>query len=228
MPRALTPSPFLQMGLFLVVTAAALVVNLWGTFLLALLGCCALLGQGQLRAFLRWGLITSILSGSMFYLLNTHYFALALCGMVVTIAYKMLPALIFAVLLGLIPINRLRATMNRLKIPTQFQMLLFVGLRYFGILSEELHEIRQARLVHGLSFANWQLIWSPQLLFEYSLVPMLMRTTSLIDELSVAAFVEGLINPYPKFTEHLVRVSLSDALGLVEIIVAVGVIACNH
>lgn len=57
---------------------------------------------------------------------------------------------------------------------------------------------------------------------------MLMRTTSLIDELSVAAFVEGLINPYPKFTEHLVRVSLSDALGLVEIMVAVGVIACNH
>lgn len=221
-------SPFLQISIFLIISLAALVVNFQGTFILALMGCSYLLIQGKIKATLKWLTGTIILSAIMFVLWHTNYFLLALCGMIVTIFYKLLPALIFAVSLSYLPINKLRQTMNRLKVSARFQMMFIVGLRYFSILSSELHEIRQARLVHGLSFLNWRFIFSPNLLFEYSLVPTLMRTTKLIDELSVAAFTQGLINPYPKRDQNLVTGHIIDIIGIFYFVIALIVIGLNR
>lgn len=187
--------PFFQILTFVLIISLTFFVSLKESFVLALLGVAYLIVQGTFKSGLKYLVATLLISLMLVLILRTTNTYISLLGWLITILFKLLPTMIFGVSLGLIPINELRNVMAGFKIPNQLQMALIVGLRYFSILSDELHEIRQARLTHGLSFRNPIYFRKPLLLMDYYLVPTLMRTTKLIDDLSVAAFTEGLIEP---------------------------------
>lgn len=113
---------------------------------------------------------------SIMYIMQTNNTYLGLLGWLMTIMFKLLPTIIFGSSLGLVPINELRNIMLTLKIPSELQMALIVGIRYFSILNDEFHEIKQARLTHGLSLRNPIYYKKPLLIMEYYLIPTLMRT----------------------------------------------------
>ncbi|MGX4593249.1 hypothetical protein JNUCC76_04830 [Leuconostoc sp. JNUCC 76] len=146
---------------------------------------------------------------------NTY---LGLLGWIITIMFKLLPTIIFGSSLGLVPINELRSIMVTLKVPSEIQMSLIVGIRYFSILNDEFREIKQARLTHGLSLRNPIYYRKPVLIMEYYLIPTLMRTTRLIDDLSIAAFTEGLTVSGKKTSYKLIRLNVNTFIGLLFIL----------
>ncbi|GAJ25791.1 transmembrane component [Liquorilactobacillus sucicola DSM 21376 = JCM 15457] len=183
--------PFFQILTFVLIISLTFFVSLTESFVLALFGVAYLFIQGAFKPGLKYLCVTLLTSLLLILILRTTNTYIGLLGWLITILFKLLPTMIFGVSLGLIPINELRSVMASFKIPNQLQMALIVGLRYFAILSDELHEIRQARLTHGLSFRNPIYFRRPLLIMDYYLVPTLMRTTKLIDDLSVAAYTEG-------------------------------------
>ncbi|WP_177178248.1 energy-coupling factor transporter transmembrane component T [Amphibacillus marinus] len=67
-----------------------------------------------------------------------------------------------------------------------------VMLRFFPVLISENKTFQEAAMLRGISYKhirNWQ---HPLRIFEYSIVPLLMRTISLGEDLSMNGFMRGM------------------------------------
>ena len=122
------------------------------------------------------------------------------------------------------PTGKLIASLDRLKAPRTLTISLAVLFRFLPTIGMEYSEIRRAQKYReiGTSFKNTVLKINQ--LFEYTLVPLLIRTTKIADELTASAEVRGmkLKGDYTPYYE--VKMHIYDWLALiVAIICAAGI-----
>lgn len=112
------------------------------------------------------------------------------------------------------PTGRLIASLDKLKIPRTFTISLSVLFRYLPTVKMEYSAIRQAQKYRGIGTNIRDLKKIPQL-FEATMVPLLIRTTKIADELTASAEVRGmkLKGVYNSYYE--VRMKLLDWLSLI-------------
>ncbi|MDR2360331.1 MAG: energy-coupling factor transporter transmembrane protein EcfT [Oscillospiraceae bacterium] len=113
-----------------------------------------------------------------------------LCLSVVAIFSHMLPGFIMGYfLISSTTVSEFVASMERMHIPQQIIIPVSVMFRFFPTVGEETAAINDAMRMRGIMFGN------PMKMLEYRLVPMLMCSVKIGEELSAAALTRGLGSP---------------------------------
>jgi energy-coupling factor transport system permease protein len=110
------------------------------------------------------------------------------------------------------PTGTLLTVFHKLRLPKSFGISTVVLLRFFPTIGYETQTIRNALKFRGVGTGFWSTVTHLPSNFEHTLVPLLIRTTKIAEELAAAAMVRGvrLNNEIISFDE--VRFRLSDAV----------------
>jgi energy-coupling factor transporter transmembrane protein EcfT len=102
------------------------------------------------------------------------------------------------------------ASMERMHIPRTIVIPFAVMFRFFPTVGEESRAIGDAMRMRGISLSG--IITKPLAMLEYRLVPLMMSTVKIGEELSAAALTGGLGNPVRRTNICKIGFSFFDAL----------------
>ncbi|SMP68733.1 energy-coupling factor transporter transmembrane component T [Anoxynatronum buryatiense] len=102
------------------------------------------------------------------------------------------------------------AAMERMRIPRQVVIPFAVMFRFFPTVLEESRAIGDAMRMRGIG--GIRLLKNPLTMLEYRLVPMMMTTVKIGEELSASALTRGLGNPVARTNICRLRFGVVDAL----------------
>lgn len=94
-------------------------------------------------------------------------------------------------LLSTTTVSAFMAAMQRMHIPQSVSIALSVTFRFFPTLKEEYLSINRAMKVRGVRFGGGK----PFQMLEYRMIPMIISSMKISDELSAAALTRGLGSP---------------------------------
>ena len=96
-----------------------------------------------------------------------------------------------AYLVSTTKISEFMAAMERMHIPQSVSIALSVTFRFFPTLKEEYQSINKSMRIRGVRFAGGK----PFQMLEYRLIPLIMSSMKIGEELSAAALTRGLGSP---------------------------------
>ncbi|MGD8399680.1 MAG: energy-coupling factor transporter transmembrane component T [Bacillota bacterium] len=116
--------------------------------------------------------------------------------MVSGMLYRVMPGMIMGYyLVATTTVSEFVAAMERLRVSPRIIIPVSVMFRFFPTIGEEARAIGDAMRMRGVSFTAGGFWKNPLNLLEYRLVPLLMSTVKIGEELSAAALTRGLGNP---------------------------------
>ncbi|KAA6449340.1 energy-coupling factor transporter transmembrane component T [Bacillus swezeyi] len=204
----------LQFLMLLACSGAILFTSIKETIFLAGIAL-AFLGCQQLwKPLFYWLLIYTILL--IAYILTDQYLTISFLryiSMILFIILRISPTLMIASSLTKVPPGKLLAGLQKIKIPDSLLLTLTVALRFFPVLKAEAKIINENAAIRGISGKQMHNWLHATRLFEYTIVPLLMRTIKLADELSSSAATRGIDAPFQKTTIYTIRFSVFDSIG---------------
>ena len=105
------------------------------------------------------------------------------------------------------------ASMERMRVPQQIVIPMSVMFRFFPTVAEEAAAINDAMTMRGITFSN------PMKMLEYRLVPMMICSVKIGEELSAAALTRGLGNPVKRTNICVVGFRIWDVFAALVCIV---------
>ena len=85
-----------------------------------------------------------------------------------------------------------------MRMPRAFVITFAVAMRFFPTVKEEVSHVRDAISLRGIGFSLRNLRLRPALVFEGFITPLLVRASTIAEELSAASITRGLDNPAPR------------------------------
>ncbi len=117
----------------------------------------------------------------------------AILMMICAVLCKMLPAVMFAFCVLLkTKISSLITGMQRMKIPQKITITLAAALRFIPTALEENRNIRDAMKLRGIQAGPKNLITRPGLVLEGAIIPLMLRSAVIAEELSASSVTRGL------------------------------------
>lgn len=202
-----------RVQLWLLALSSVAVVNLAGDVgFLALIALAVVwLGlRGQLARGLKFALGYAVMACLAHLMLGVR--GLETLWLMFNIGRRALIPIAFASGITDAPTGTLLAVFSKLHLPKAFGISTVVLLRYVPTIRYELRAIRSSLKFRGTGVGFWHTLAHLPANFERTMVPMLMRTTRIAEELSAAAMVRGvrMNNAIESFEE--VRFHKSDAV----------------
>lgn len=143
-----------------------------------------------------------------------NFLLLALCG----IFSRFMPSIMMGYfLVSTTTVSEFMAAMNRMHVTEKISIPISVMFRFFPTVGEEYTAIRDAMKMRGIRMGGG----NPAAMLEYRLVPMMMSTVKIGEELSSAALTRGLGAPVARTNVCRIGFRMADYLLL-----AVCVLAC--
>lgn len=113
--------------------------------------------------------------------------------MLVGLFYRMMPGLVMSYyLIATTTVSEFVSSMERIHIPKQIIIPFSVMFRFFPTINEESSAIKDAMRMRGIVIGGQKFKQNPFSLLEYRMVPLLMSTVKIGDELSAASLTRGL------------------------------------
>jgi len=107
-------------------------------------------------------------------------------------------------------INDFITAMEKIKIPGAVIIPLAVLLRFLPTIREELGYIQDTMKMRNIEFSIRTLAFKPTSTMEHILIPLLMRSIKLADELSAAALTRGLDSENKRTSIREIKIVFSD------------------
>lgn len=130
---------------------------------------------------------------------------------------RLVPVALSAYPLSRVPAGRLMAALQRWKLPPGLLIALVVGLRFIPMLRLEYEAVQTSVRLRGLSagrLSNWR---RPLRMFEYRIVPLMVRSLKIADELAASASIRGMEAPGRRSSVYAVRMNGFDYAALLAI-----------
>lgn len=128
----------------------------------------------------------------------------------------MVPVALFAAtFIATTKVSELIAAMYALKIPRSLTITFAMTLRFFPTFGEEVSSIYDAMNLRGISLSVRNIFTRPLLLIEAMLVPIVMRSASIAEELSVSAVTRGIDNPGHRTSFIQLKMRSTDFIVLI-------------
>lgn len=121
---------------------------------------------------------------------NFYFLGLAFSNMGVLGRKAMIP-LSFAICLAQEPTGALMASLQALRLPKAVGIGLAVLLRFFPTIGGEYHAIRNSQRFRGIGVGVFHTLTHLPSTVEYILIPLILRTTKVAEELSASMTVRG-------------------------------------
>ena len=96
------------------------------------------------------------------------------------------------------PVSEMVTGLYAMKMPRAFVITFAVAMRFFPTVKEEVSHVRDAMSLRGIGFSLRNLRLRPALVFEGFITPLLVRASTIAEELSAASITRGLDNPAPR------------------------------
>ncbi|MFV0399145.1 MAG: energy-coupling factor transporter transmembrane component T [Oscillospiraceae bacterium] len=196
---------------------------LFGSILFAVV-CIISFSMGQGKATLKYaaayiGVVAlQFLAPHFPWVLRSIFLMLALC------MRMFLPVLLYArTFAATTAVSEIINGMYAMRMSRALTISLAVALRFFPSVKEELHAIRDAMKLRGLIFSARNLLARPALVFEWVMVPMMMRASTIADELSAASITRGIDNPGARTSFTPLRITARDTV----IVIVFGLMICG-
>lgn len=117
----------------------------------------------------------------------------ALFFSLVRLGRLMLPILMAGILLmKTTSVSEFMLSFNRMHLPNKLTIPLSVMFRFIPTISEEWRSIRDAMRFRGIGVSVRSVLTKPMVTLEYTMVPLLMSTATIADELAAASLSRGL------------------------------------
>lgn len=114
-------------------------------------------------------------------------------GMLTFLILRMIPVLMLGSwLIKTTKINDFIASMEKMKLPASIIIPLAVTLRFMPTIQTEFRCIKNTMKMRGISLSLGSIVKRPLMTTEYAMVPLLMRSIKVADELSASALTRGL------------------------------------
>lgn len=97
-----------------------------------------------------------------------------------------------------------------MKLPTAFSVTFSVMMRFIPTVKEEINAIKQAMSYRGLCINFKSIICHPVLMIEHVLVPLLISSAHVMDELAAASMCRGLDTDVHRTSIYTVKFRLQD------------------
>lgn len=182
----------LRVPLWLLLMAAVAVVTctdeIWFVALMAVAVLWLAL-RGRFAQGAKFALAYALLTGLSRLMLGVR--GLETLWLFANIGRHMLIPIAFAGGIADAPTGTLLSVFSKLRLPKAFGISTVVLLRYLPTISYELRAIRSSLKFRGTGIGFWNTLAHIPANFERTLVPMLIRTTRISEELSAAAMVRG-------------------------------------
>ena len=102
------------------------------------------------------------------------------------------------------------ASFNKIKLPAAFSVTFSVMMRFIPTVKEEINAIKQAMSYRGLCINFKSIICHPVLMIEHVLVPLLISSAHVMDELAAASMCRGLDTDVHRTSIYTVKFRLQD------------------
>lgn len=156
-----------------------------------------LLGQG--RKALKYIMIYLVLVA---FILMANYVPTFFRGMILMIVLCIrmcMPIALYGqTFLKTTPVSEMVTGLYAMHIPRGFIITFAVAMRFFPTAKEELGHIRDAMALRGINLSVTNVFRRPTLVFEGLMTPLLVRSSTIAEDLSVASITRGLDNPAPR------------------------------
>lgn len=117
----------------------------------------------------------------------------ALLFSLVRLGRLMLPIFMAGILLmKTTSVSEFMLSFERMHLPNKLIIPLSVMFRFIPTISEEWHSIRDAMRFRGIGISVRSVLTKPMMTLEYTMVPLLMSTATIADELAAASLSRGL------------------------------------
>lgn len=185
--------------LLLMVVVNAAVFSASKTWIMVILGAIPislLFAGGKPKAAILSALVYAASALTNAYLVPvTHGIVNTFVVMVSGMMYRLLPGLIMGYyLVSTTTVSEFIASMERMHVSQKIVIPLSVMFRFFPTVGEEARSIRDAMRMRGLRLGVGG-FRKPLAMLEYRLVPLLMSSVKIGDELSAASLTRGLGSP---------------------------------
>ncbi|MDP3065583.1 MAG: energy-coupling factor transporter transmembrane component T [Methanobacteriaceae archaeon] len=87
--------------------------------------------------------------------------------------------------------NNLARALEKMYFPPPLSFTLTITLRYIPTLAREAESIRNALKLRGISLSAWDILRKPSYFYRGMIIPLLIRTLKLSDEIAIAAESRG-------------------------------------
>ena len=180
------------------------ILNIFGLLFMAIQGMPAT--KGYFVFLLVMFALVQLMSVNM---LNGYIFSEAYIFMI----WKMSPVIIAAFVLIKAPPGEIISVLQHLRVPRKAMLMLIVAFRFVPTAVSETRMIKDAMKNRGMLYAG-HMVRHPVQTLEYVLVPLLIRSMNIADELSVSAITRGAECPGEKHSYYETRMHFIDYLGI--------------
>lgn len=123
----------------------------------------------------------------------------------------MLPVLLFAsAFIETTTVGELIAAMYAMHMPKAIVITFAMTLRFFPTFKEEIGMVYDAMKLRGLGLSLTNIFKRPGMMFEAVVIPIVMRSITIAEELSASAVTRGIDNPGKRTTFIRLKTKASD------------------
>ncbi len=185
------------LSFLIVLIISLLIVDYRHIGILSLMGLIYLLTQKKYSLVASFGafytLLLALLIGIRFYALKI----MILPEFYVFLLWNLLPIMLITWDLITTPPGEIAAFLSQIKTPVILILGVLVVFRFFPTMKSEVRRITKSMKNRGL-LEIAQIIRHPIYTFEYALVPLLIRSIQISDQLSISAITRGALSTYPR------------------------------
>lgn len=174
-----------------------------------------LFAQGIVKATIRYLAVTLLLYLLQIWVSSSSLEILNFLRFLTFLGLRFMPVLMAALSLGRVPSGKLIAALRTLRLPMGLLVALAVGFRFMPVMKLEYEAIQVSAKLRGVSVASPRNWLKPLSTFEYTIVPLLMRSLKISDELAASAATKGIDYPGRKTSIYPIAFRWQDAVLLV-------------
>lgn len=150
----------------------------------------------------------------LLFIVFSKYVPVTLSNMMLMIVLCMrmcMPILLYGqTFLRTTPVSEMVTGLYAIRIPRSFIITFAVAMRFFPTAKEEISHVRDAMSLRGIGFSWRNLRRRPELVFEGFITPLLVRASTIAEELSAASITRGLDNPAPRTAFIKLNITVKD------------------
>lgn len=139
---------------------------------------------------------------------------LSLFGFLTFFMLRFLPVSMMASSLQQVSTGKLMLALQQLQLPKPLIITVSVAMRFIPVIKQENEAIQASAKLRGVSLSqpkNWGRFLT---CFEYSIIPLMMRTLKIADELAAAAATKGIDYPHPRSSIYQLRLQWYDVVAV--------------
>lgn len=150
-------------------------------------------------------------------------------GVLILLFFRLLPVyMAYSIMLKKTVLNELMIALEQLRVPMMLIIPLAVVYRYIPTMRQEIMYIKDSLKMRGLNPSPVAMLKHPVMTIETFMIPLLIRSGKLADELSAAALCKGIDAGRPRTSCTGVRFELQDVLCCLLIAIVAAAFVVMH